>query len=60
MKAPCQHKRGEYSYTYQHCFDCGREVTLIGGKWFDVEAWIRVSHEFLKEARAAEPSKRGD
>ena len=46
----CVHSRGEHSDDYQHCFDCGREVVLIGGAWFPVEAWIRVSRELLVEA----------
>jgi hypothetical protein len=50
MKA-CTHKRGEYSDTYQHCLDCGREVVLIGGVWFEVEAWIQVSTALLQGER---------
>lgn len=46
----CVHARGEYSDDYQHCLDCGREVVLINGAWFPVEAWIRVSLELCEPA----------
>jgi hypothetical protein len=47
----CPHAHGEYSDEYQHCTDCGREWVLIGGAWFEVEAWVRISTKFLEEAR---------
>lgn len=53
MPEPCPHTRGEYSDDYQHCLDCGREVVLIGGVWFEVEAWIRLQDAILKEAEEA-------
>lgn len=49
MAQGCQHKRGEYADTYQRCLDCGREVILIGGQWFEVETWVRVSTDLLQE-----------
>lgn len=46
----CHHKHGEYSDDYRHCTDCGREWVLIGGVWFEVEAWVRVSAGLLQES----------
>ena len=43
----CPHARGEYSDDYRHCLDCGREWTLIGDAWFEIEAWVRISDAFL-------------
>lgn len=48
MKAACEHLHGEYDDTYRHCLGCGREWVLIGAEWFVVEAWVRVSREFLE------------
>jgi hypothetical protein len=50
----CQHTRGEYSDDYQRCTDCGREVVLINGAWFEVEAWIRIAPEFFDEPTTKE------
>lgn len=46
----CSHAHGEYSDTYQHCFDCGLELMLISGDWFYVEGWIRISEKLIEEA----------
>lgn len=55
--ATCRHLRGEFSDDYQHCLDCGREVVLISGVWFEVEAWVRLSTKFLEESVAAPPTQ---
>lgn len=53
----CKHARGEYSDHYRHCLDCGREGVLIGGAWFEVEAWVRVSESIIREAEAHDGSR---
>lgn len=45
----CQHVRGEHSDDYQHCLDCGREVVLIGGVWFVVDGWVRMSTALMSD-----------
>jgi hypothetical protein len=47
MKA-CPHAHGEYRDDYRHCTDCGAEWVLIGGNWCLVEAWIRLSTQFMQ------------
>lgn len=47
----CPHAHGEYSDDYQHCLDCGREVLLINGEWFEIEAWISVHEDLIGEPR---------
>jgi hypothetical protein len=54
MTQACEHKRGEYTDDYQRCLDCGREVALVGGVWFEVLGWIRVSDKIIQEAEEAD------
>jgi hypothetical protein len=43
----CQHAHGEHNDEFARCADCGQEWTCIGGVWFEVLLWCRVSENLL-------------